>query len=180
MTVPKNQQRKKFGHGEILQKASPAMASSLSSCLEEIKTDWKKKQNNVAGLWQEWSQIAGEPLASNCRPLSLRRGNLVVGASHPQWLQALLYNRMKLLASLRSKGYEIRDIRIQQYHSVALEINKESEISIWERHPSRVDIHGITKCANCSSPTPSGEMALWGMCMFCRRKTMSPTIKNNN
>ena len=176
MALPNNQQRKKFGHGEILEKATPAMASSVYSCLEKIKIDWKKKANNIASLWQEWSQIAGEPLASNCRPISFRRGNLVIGASHPQWLQALLYNRMKLLASLRSKGYEIKDIRIQQYHSVPLRKNEESEVSIWERHPSRADVHGITKCTNCNSPTPSGEMALWGMCVFCRRKTISQTI----
>ena len=173
MELPKNQERKKFGHGEILQKASPAMASSLCSCLEKIQVDWQKKTNSIAGLWQEWAQIAGEPLASNSRPLSLRRGNLVIGASHPQWLQALIYNRMQLLSRLRSKGYEIKNIRIQQYHSTVTTKLQESEESIWVRHPSRIDVHGMTKCTNCNSPSPAGEMALWGMCGFCKRKTLT-------
>ena len=172
MELPNKQERKKLGNGENLQKASPELASSLGSCLQKVQIDWQKQANSIAGIWQEWNQLAGAPLASNSRPLSLRRGNLVIGASHPQWLQALLYNRMQLLSRLRSKGYEIKNIRIQQYHSVPNNKIEESEQSIWARHPSRIDVHGLTKCTNCNSPTPAGEMALWGMCGFCRRKTM--------
>ncbi|WP_320667228.1 DUF721 domain-containing protein [Prochlorococcus sp. MIT 1307] len=169
MALPSNQKRKKFGKGEILQEAPPAMASRLSSCLDDIKISWQKKRNNIAGLWQDWSKIAGEPLASNCKPLSLRRGMLVIGAKHPQWLQALQYNRTQLLARIRTQGYEVRDLRIQQYHPRAKKNQLESEDSIWGRHPSRIDVHGIAKCSQCSSPAPAGEMALWGMCGFCRR-----------
>ena len=172
MALPRKQERKKFGRGEILQDASPPLASALSICLNDLKNTWRKKSNNVAGLWQDWSELAGEPLASNCQPMNLRRGVLVIGAKHPQWLQALQYNRPQLIARLRSKGYQIRDLRIQHYHPLAKEKQQESEYSIWEKHPSRIDIHGMTKCNECNSPAPAGEIKLWGMCGFCRRKNI--------
>ena len=50
--------------------------------------------------------------------------------------------------------------------------NLESEASIWERHPSRSDIHGTNICKSCSSPTPIGELKRWGKCSFCRRKEL--------
>ncbi len=172
MTLPFRQERKKFGKGEILQDATPQLASTLSSCLENVKISWQRKGDNVAGLWQEWSNIAGEPLASNCRPLSFRRRILTIGAQQPQWLQALQYNRTQLLARLKAKGYEVRDLRIQQYHSPSTSKQIESEASIWARHPSRIDVHGISNCSKCGSPAPAGEMALWGMCGFCRRQNV--------
>ena len=170
MALPRKQERKKFGRGEILQDAPPPLASDLFSCLEDVKKAWQKKDNNIAGLWQDWSKLAGEPLASNCRPLNLRRGVLVVGAKHPQWLQALIYNRPQLLARIRAQGYAIKDLRIQQYQPNHPKKALESERSIWAKHPSRIDIHGMSKCSHCSAPAPSGELALWGMCGFCRCK----------
>ena len=170
MALPRKQKATRFGRGEILQEASPQLASSLSSCLENVKLSWQKKSNSIAGLWNDWSKLAGEPLASNCSPLSLRRGVLAIGAKHPQWLQALRYNRNQLLARLRAEGYEIRDLRIQQHHPPISKGQIESEQNIWARHPSRIDVHGMSTCKVCCRPAPSGEMELWGMCGFCRRQ----------
>ena len=170
MTVPFKQERKKIGKGEILQQAKPPLALPISSCIESVKSNWQKRSDSIAGLWQDWSKITGEPLASNCRPISLRRKILTIGANHPQWLQALKYNRNQLLARLKAKGYEIRDLRIQQYHPSSAKKQLESESSIWARHPSRIDVHGMSTCKVCSSPAPAGEMGLWGMCGFCRRQ----------
>ena len=167
--APKNQ-RKVFGNGEVLQEAPPAPFSEISSCLEKLKLSWSEK-GSLAALWHDWEQIAGEKLASNCRPISLKRGVLIIGASHPQWRQALIYNRSRLLASLKAGGHRIKDLRIQQHH---LPKRKpiEDEVSIWERHPSRIDVHGLASCGNCGSPAPAGEMGLWGKCGFCRRKDL--------
>ena len=172
MALPRKQERKKFGSGEILQEAAPPLASDLSSCLEDIKRTWQRTNNNIAGLWQDWPKIAGEPLASNCSPISLRRGVLLIGVKHPQWLQALQYNRPQLLARLSAQGHEIKDLRMQQYQPKATKKVLESEQSIWAKHPSRIDVHGISKCTKCSSPSPAGELAMWGMCGFCRCKTI--------
>ena len=142
---------------------------SIYKCLEEIKSSWK---GNVGGLIQEWREIAGEQLALNCTPLSIQNRILTIGASHPQWRQALQYNRLELIESLKSYGYQIKEIRIRQHYPIDLVI-RESEKEIWEKHPSRTDKNGITNCPFCKVPSPKGEVKLWGKCSFCRRKELT-------
>ncbi len=170
MALAPDNQRKVFGQGEVLQEPPPSPLSEISSCLEKLKVKWTEK-GSLAALWHDWPKIAGEKLASNCRPISLRRGVLIIGASHPQWRQALIYNRSRLLASLKAGGHNIKDLRIQQHHLTERK-TIENESSIWERHPSRIDIHGLASCDKCGSPAPAGEMALWGKCGFCRRQDL--------
>ena len=86
---------------------------SIYTCLEEIKSSWK---GNVGGLIQDWVAIAGEQLALNCTPLNIQNKILTIGASHPQWRQALQYNRLELIESLKSYGYQIKEIRIRQHY----------------------------------------------------------------
>ena len=106
--------------------------------------------------------------------MQLLGGTLVIGANHPQWLQALKYNRTQLLGTLRAAGHKIKDIRIQQHHPdlITRKEDTQDQESIWSRHPSRIDVHGIANCDSCGSPAPAGEMALWGMCGFCRRQNI--------
>lgn len=141
---------------------------SIYKCLENIKSSWK---GNVGGLIQDWVEIAGKQLASNCTPLHIQNQILTIGASHPQWRQALLYNRLELIESLNSYGYQIKEIRIQQHYPLEL-VKKESEKEIWEKHPSRADKNGIINCPLCKVPSPKGEIKLWGKCSFCRRKEL--------
>ena len=141
---------------------------SLYSCLEGIKSSWKGK---IGDLIQNWIEIAGEQIALNCTPLSIQNKILTIGASHPQWRQALMYNRLELIQSLKSYGYQIKEIRIRQHYPIDL-IARETEKEIWEKHPSRTDKNGITNCPNCKVPSPKGEIELWGKCSFCRRKEL--------
>ena len=141
---------------------------SIHTCLEEIKSSWK---GNVGGLIQDWVEIAGEQLAINCTPLNIQNKVLTIGASHPQWRQALQYNRLELIESLKVYGYQIKEIRIRQHYPNDL-VRIESEKEIWEKHPSRADKNGITNCPFCKVPTPKGEVKLWGKCSFCRRKEL--------
>ncbi len=144
--------------------------TAISSCLKALNVSLQSK-NSMAGLWQDWSKLVGQKLAANCRPLRIQGGILIVGASHPQWRQALLYNKSQLIASIKTHGYKVKDIRIQQYHPEPSS-NKENEKSTWARHPSRVDVHGLASCDFCGSPSPAGELALWGKCCFCKRKDL--------
>ncbi len=141
---------------------------SISSCLEEIKSSWK---GNVGALIQDWEEIAGEQLALNCTPLNIQNKVLTIGASHPQWRQALQYNRLELIKSLKSYGYQIKEIRIRQHYPIDL-VTRESEKEIWERHPSRANKNGMSNCPYCKVPSPIGEVKLWGKCSFCRRKEL--------
>ena len=124
------------------------------------------------GAWQDWPGIAGKRLAPHCRPLSLHRGVLTIGASHPQWRQALQYNKPQLLSALKQAGHAIKDLRVQQHYPPA-SVTVEDEASIWSRHPSRADVHGMGSCPDCGRPAPNGEMKLWGHCGFCHRQDLS-------
>ena len=112
--APKSQ-RRPFGKGEVLQPPPPAPAEPIGSCLEALRNSWRR-DGSLAAIWQDWPQLAGEQLAPHCRPLQLQGGLLTVGASHPQWRQALLYSRPQLLTALRAAGHRIKDLRIQQHH----------------------------------------------------------------
>ncbi|MFL0768975.1 MAG: DUF721 domain-containing protein [Prochlorococcus sp.] len=173
MALAPDAQRKRLGsgRGELLQPAAPAPAKHLASLLQDVQRNWKE-QGSLAGLWQDWPRIAGPQLAPHCHPLSIQKGTLVIGASHPQWRQALQYNRPQLLAALRAAGHPIRDLRIQQHHP-AKAPQMESEADLWAVHPSRIDVHGMANCPSCNSPSPAGEMARWGHCGFCQRQKLA-------
>ena len=153
---------------DLKYQTKPKRELSIYRCLEEIKSSWEGK---VGGLLQDWVEIAGEQLALNCTPLNIHNKVLTIGASHPQWRQALQYNRLELIESLKSYGYEIREIKIRQHYPIDL-ITRESEKEIWERHPSRTNRNGLINCPYCKVPSPKGEVKLWGKCSFCRRKEL--------
>ena len=166
--APRNQSRRQ-GSVTLLMPAPPASASPLVSCLAQLQGEWRAA-GNLAALWQAWPKIAGPQLAPHCRPLSLRSGRLAVGASHPQWLQALRYNRHQLLGALRGAGFSVRDLTIQLHYPAAGQTSGAlSEAAIWAAHPSRVDVHGLGTCPGCGRPAPKGEMGRWGHCSFCQR-----------
>ena len=142
--------------------------SALSSCLESMR-DTIRKKSNLAKIIDTWPNPLGEQLSQNCYPLRLTNGILFIGAEHPQWRQAILYNKIKLLSSIKANGHKVKDIKIQQYHPQRSYPNLNNEVSTWEKHPSRIDVHGISTCLSCGNPAPAGEMALWGHCGFCRR-----------
>ena len=171
MAVAPDQQRRRLRGFEILQPAPPSPAAPLSDCIDSVSRQWRR-DGGLAGLWRDWPTIAGDQLSPHCRPLSLRRGVLTIGASHPQWRQALQYNRHQLLAALKTRGHPVRDLRIQQHHSVN-PTRLDSEQRIWERHPSRADIHGMGTCPSCSRPAPNGEIRLWAVCGFCHRQSFA-------
>ncbi len=155
------------------QKSESSFSSeSLGKCLESLRFSIQKK-NALGSIIQNWETIAGKQLASNCNPLQLNRGILIIGASHPQWRQALIYNRLALISSLQKAGFKIKDIRIQQYYPQKNINLKSDEKDIWENHPSRMDIHGIVTCKTCGNPCPAGELKLWNKCGFCRRLDFS-------
>ncbi len=159
------------GEGDSLESASDLPISKVSDCLTSLKLEWKKK-NSIGGILHEWADIAGSQLAEHCQPISFKNRILVIGANHPQWRQALQYNKPQLVAAIKAAGHPIKDLRIQQYYPNKIKPS-ESELNIWGRHPSRIDIHGMSNCNYCGSPAPTGEMALWGKCGFCRRKDLA-------
>ena len=169
-------QRRRFGKGELMVPATPVPAQSLRGCLDRLNQQWRQ-DGSMAALWQDWPKLAGSTLAEHCRPLTLRHGVLSVGASHPQWRQALLYSKLQLLAAIRADGHPVRDLRIVQHHSSRKPCLADP-LDEWNRHPSRTDVHGMATCPRCGSPAPTGEMAYWGHCSFCRSTDLSAQMVN--
>ncbi|MCT0248235.1 DUF721 domain-containing protein [Synechococcus sp. CS-205] len=166
--APRDQVRL-IGNVQVLRPAPPAPIVPVASCLEELQHEWRRA-GSLAALWQAWPRIAGNQLAPHCRPLSLHGGVLTVGAQHPQWLQALRYNRHQLLGALRGSGFPVRDLRFRQHQASTTGLpGSEDTARVWASHPSRVDVHGLGVCPACHSPAPAGELARWGHCGLCRR-----------
>ncbi len=155
----------------FLRKKKENQLSSLSNCIDTLRVEWLKNKS-IAALWKDWPRVAGKQLATNCIPLTFQGGVLTVGSNHPQWIQALIFNRNQLIAALRAEGHEIRDLRIQQHYPKRIE-PKDNENSIWEKHPSRADIYGKKECPICNSPAPIGEISLWSKCGLCRRDELT-------
>ncbi len=157
--------------GNFFQKKEVQKFSSLSNCIDRLKVEWLKNKS-IAALWKDWPRVAGKSLAMHCMPLNFQGGVLTVGANHPQWIQALVFNRNQLIAALRAEGHEVKDLRIQHHYPQEIE-PKDNETFVWDKHPSRVDVYGKKTCPNCNSPSPIGEISLWGKCGLCRRNELT-------
>lgn len=167
------QEKRVLGNISFLQPAPPPPAEGIGACLDNLQQDWQR-EGHLAALWQAWPRLVGAQLAAHCRPLMLQGGVLTVGAPPGPWLQGLLYTRHQLLGSLRGAGFSVREVRIQQHFVQPLPVaGGEAEADVWARHPSRIDVHGLADCPSCQRPAPTGEMALWGTCSFCRRSELS-------
>ena len=156
-----------------IQRPTPrAPAQPLGQCLGQLERQWQS-EGSLAALWQAWPEIAGAQLAPHCRPLALRGNTLLVGASQPQWLQALRYSRHQLLAVLRSRGYAVNQLHFQQH-----DVSKASEpfsaelARSWSEHPCRIT-GSSTDCPRCGAPSPSGEIERWGCCALCLHQQSS-------
>jgi predicted nucleic acid-binding Zn ribbon protein len=161
------------GNLSLLLPSPAAPAVGLSACLEDLQRQWQR-DGHLAALWQAWPRLAGAQLAPHCRPLTLQGGVLTVGAAPGPWLQGLLYTRHQLLGALRGAGFPVKEVRVQQNFGQPLPpAAGELEADVWARHPSRIDVHGLADCPACHRPAPTGEMALWGTCSFCRRSQLS-------
>ncbi|APD47435.1 DUF721 domain-containing protein [Synechococcus sp. CS-602] len=170
MAIAPRDQTRQIGTIQVLAAPPRPAAVGLGDCLAVLQGQWKRDGNLVA-LWQAWPRIAGSQLAPHCQPLHLQAGVLSVGASHPQWLQALRYNRHQLLGALRGAGFSVRDLRFQQHFPGLVPTpGAEAEALVWAVHPSRVDVHGVSACPRCGSPAPAGELGRWGQCSFCHRQ----------
>ncbi|MCP9884503.1 DUF721 domain-containing protein [Synechococcus sp. ATX 2A4] len=173
MAIAPRDQTRRIGSLQVLVAPPRLPATAVGTCLTALAAQWRRG-GSLAALWQAWPKVAGAQLAPHCRPLSLQAGVLWVGANHPQWLQALRFNRHQLLGALRGAGFQIRDLRFQHHHpAAAVSTGSESEAEVWAAHPSRIDVHGLADCPRCGAPAPAGELQRWGHCSFCVRQGVS-------
>ena len=105
-----------------------------------------------------------------CR-LLLEKKVLTIAVNHPQWRQALIYNKHKLKERIDKIGITLNEIKIIQNYEIKNKNIKTSNAKIvWANHPSRIHQNNMCICTLCKSPTPEGEIKRWGKCSFCWRK----------
>ncbi len=144
----------------------------LNDCLLKFKRSWSDFDNLII-LSDNWSEVVGVDLAKECKPLKIEKNILTIVANHPQWRQALIYNKNKLKESILKLNIKLKNIRIVQNYPDDLNKNKTSDTDlVWNNHPSRIKNQQILSCRNCNNPTPAREIERWGKCIFCWRKSL--------
>ena len=142
----------------------------MQSCLDDFKKSWEDL-NKLSNLNENWEKLIGLELSKSCKPLKIEQKTLTIAVNHPQWRQALIYNKHRLKDSIKRFGINLNEIKIVQNYEVKNLTEKEMEAkSIWENHPSRIKDNNMVICKKCSCPAPKGEISRWGECTFCWRK----------
>lgn len=143
---------------------------SLQNCLEDFKKSWEEF-DKLYEISKNWELIIGKELFKECKPLKIDKKILTIVVNHPQWRQALIYNKHRLKERIKDMGIDLCEIRIIQDYELKTENIKTSNAKIaWANHPSRIHQNNMSICKVCNSPTPEGELKRWGRCSFCWRK----------
>ena len=75
----------------------------VRSVIDDILQHAAKTHRPLFIIQRRWRRLVGKQLAAHTRPVSLRRGRLIVHAEHPGDSFALNYARPKLLEQLQDK-----------------------------------------------------------------------------
>ena len=114
----------------------PKAPESLEKCLGSFRKSWSDF-DTLVNLSNNWCKIVGKDLANECKPLKIEQDILTIVANHPQWRQALIYNKHKLKESIKRSGLNLKNIRIiQNYQENKIAERSSNTKKIWENHPS--------------------------------------------
>ena len=153
----------------ILNKRYP---HSIRNCLNDFKKSWEDL-DKLSQIDANWKKLIGIELYMACKPLKIEQKILTIAVNHPQWRQALIYNKHRLKETICKFGINLKEIKIIQNYEVKILDKKENkEKIVWENHPSRIKNNNMVMCKICNSPTPKGEISRWGKCTFCWRKNV--------
>ena len=142
---------------------------SLQNCLDDFKKSWEDYYK-LSKINENWEKVIGLQLSKECKPLKVEQKILTIAVNHPQWRQALIYNKHRLKGTISRLGISLNEIKIiQNYEDKTLNRNALHTKIIWENHPSRIINNNMIICKYCNSPTPKGELSRWGKCSFCWR-----------
>ena len=143
---------------------------SLENCLITFKKSWSEI-DHLMELTEKWEMVVGKDLSKECKPLKIEKNILTIVVNHPQWRQALIYNKHRLKERIDKIGIHLNQIKIIQYYELeSNNIKSPNAKKVWDNHPSRVSKNNMSICKFCNCPTPNGEIVRWGKCTFCWRK----------
>ena len=142
----------------------------LRNCLDNFKKSFRDL-DKLSRINENWKDLIGSELYHECQPLNIEKEILTIAVNHPQWRQALIYNKHKLKEGIEKIGITLNEIKIRQnYEFKNKNIRATNAKIVWAKHPSRIHNNNLSICSICNSPTPDGEIERWGKCSFCWRK----------
>ena len=142
----------------------------LKNCLDDFKKSLGDL-DTLSRINENWKELIGSELFRECQPLNIEKKILTIAVNHPQWRQALIYNKHKLKEGIEKIGINLNEIKIIQNYELKNKNTRATNAKIvWAKHPSRIHQSNMKICSLCNSPTPYGEIQRWGKCSFCWRK----------
>ena len=91
--------------------------SSMQNCLDDFKKSWGDL-DKLSKLNESWAKLIGVELSRACKPLKIEKKTLIIAVNHPQWRQALIYNKHRLKESICRFGINLNEIKIIQNYEV--------------------------------------------------------------
>ena len=85
----------------------------MRSCLNDFKKSWEDL-NKLSNLNENWVNLIGLELSKACKPLKIEQKTLTIAVNHPQWRQALIYNKHRLKESIIKFGINLKEVKIIQ------------------------------------------------------------------
>ena len=79
-------------------------AKPVSELIPHVMRQAAQEHRPLFAIQRSWQKLVGKQLAAHTRPVSLRRGRLVVHADQPGDSFALNYARPRLLEQLQDKA----------------------------------------------------------------------------
>ena len=158
---------------KYIQKLNKKYPQKLQHCLNDFRKSWSEF-DQISKICENWINIIGSELLSReCKPLKIEKNNLIIKVNHPQWRQALIYNKHIIKNNIANQlSINLDQIKIIQSYEERKSPNKQESNLVWENHPSRIKDSNLVTCKFCSTPSPKGEILRWGKCTFCWRKNI--------
>ena len=93
--------------------SAPRRSDRIGALLPGVLKKVEQTHQALFRIQRRWARLAGKPLASHTRPVSLRQGRLVVQADRPGDGFALSYARPAVLQRIRAVSPGVQELIIR-------------------------------------------------------------------
>ena len=135
------------------QKLIKKYPQKLQHCLNDFRKSWSEF-DQISKICENWINIIGLELSKECKPLKIEKKTLTIKVNHPQWRQALIYNKHIIKNNIANQlGINLDQIKIMQSYEDRKSPNNQESKLVWENHPSRIEKNNLVICDFCRSPS---------------------------
>jgi len=125
----------------------------LKNCLDNFKKSWGDL-DKISKINDNWKELIGLELFQECKPLNIEKKILTIAVNHPQWRQALIYNKHKLKERIEKIGITLNEIKIIQNY----EIKHKNKISYLKKYIKNNEILNDLDNLNAALVTPDYDI----------------------